>query len=116
MLSGSIANLSLCINFSGFELDLLTVNFSLSINNTLWLNLGKELWTKWAHFEFHLLSALSQVKLLWVKHPLIWGQVVVLATNYEGEVTELVLVLALNEGVSGWDLLVGQGVECEGWH
>ena len=71
------------------------------------LNLSKDLRTKWAHFEFHLLSALSQVKLLWVKHPLIWAKVVVFATDDKSKVTELSLVLALNKGVSCWHMLLG---------
>jgi len=48
---------------------------------------------------------------LWVKHPLIWGQIVVFATNDHSEVTELLFVLAFNKSMGSWDFLVSHLVE-----
>lgn len=53
---------------------------------------------------------------MWVEHPLVWGEAVFFATNDHNEVTELSFVLALNEGVSSWDLVLSQLVESESWN
>ena len=70
------------------------------------LNLGHHLRTKWSHFEFKFLLGLGQVHLLWVEHPLVWGQVVVLTIDDEGKVTEIILAIALDARVSSWDLVL----------
>lgn len=88
----------------------------MSVHDVLWLDLSKKLWTQWSHFEFHLLSTLGQIQLLWIEHPLIWSKAIVFSANNEGEVSELGLILALNEGVGGWHLLLSHCVEGIGWN
>ena len=97
------------------ELYLLAVHLSLGLH-VLWLDLCEDLRTEWAHLEFHLLSTLGEVELLWVEHPLIRCQGVLFSADDEGKITKLSLTLALNEGVSGWYFLLSHGVECECWY
>ena len=112
----TMSSLSVWVNFSWFVFYLLTVNFSLGINNILWFNLSKNLRSKWSHLELHFLSTLSQVQLLWIKHPLIRCKVVIFSSNNQSQITKLRLVLALYESVSSGDLVLCQTMESKCWN
>lgn len=60
------------------------------------LDLSEHLRTEGSHLEFKLLLSLGQVHLLWVKHPLIGRQIVVFTVDHEGEVSKIILTIALN--------------------
>ena len=90
----------------------ISINISINLNSRFLgrsFKLNHHLGTKSSHLESSL-TTLGKLDLFLVKHPLIRSEGEVFTVDHKGQITKLVLVLALDEVGSGRDTLLFQSL------